>query len=98
MSTMVSILDVLTGTGYTTQFKATEKGLLSLTTKKLYHPKEVRINHFYRFEGESNPDDSSIVYAIETNSGEKGTLIDAYGAYTDSSISDFIEQVKQIHK
>lgn len=98
MSTMVSILDVLTENGYTTQFKAGEGTLLSLGTNKKYKPSDVRINHFYRFEGESNPDDSSIVYAIETTSGEKGTLIDSYGAYSDQLISAFIEQVKSIHK
>src|SRR5688572_22118555 len=90
MSTMVSILDALTGNGYTTQFKATEGVLLSLLTNKEYKPDDVKINHFYRFEGESNPYDSSIVYAIETNTGEKGTLIDSYGAYSDPLISSFI--------
>lgn len=98
MSTMVSILDELTENGYTTQFKAGEGTLLSLVTNKKYKPADVRINHFYRFEGESNPDDSSIVYAIETTSGEKGTLIDSYGAYSDQLISAFIDQVKSIHK
>ncbi|HUR31581.1 MAG TPA: hypothetical protein VMZ69_09115 [Saprospiraceae bacterium] len=98
MSTMVSILEVLSGTGYTVQFKADSTGITSLTTNKMYKPDEVMINHFHRFEGESNPDDSSIVYAIETKSGEKGTLIDSYGAYTDTSISDFINKVKSIHK
>lgn len=98
MSTMVSILSVLEGTGYTTQFKATESGIISLTTEKTYKAQDVTINHFYRFEGESNPDDSSIVYAIETKSGEKGTLIDSYGMYSDPLITAFIDEVKSIHK
>jgi hypothetical protein len=98
MSTMVSILDVLTQNGYTTQFKAGDGILLSLVTNKEYSPEEVRINHFYRFEGESNPDDSSIIYAIETDSGEKGTLIDSYGAYSDQLINAFIKEVESIHK
>ena len=98
MSTMVSILGVLTENGYTTQFKATQQGLTSMVTNKTYKPDEVSINHFYRFEGESNPDDSSIVYAIETFNGEKGTLIDSYGMYTDSQVADFIKEVESIHK
>ena len=98
MSTMVSILDVLTENGYTTQFKAGEGILLSLVSNKKFKPEDVKINHFYRFEGESNPDDSSIVYAIETNTGEKGTLIDSYGAYSDQLVSAFIKQVESIHK
>jgi len=98
MSTMVSILDVLAENGYTTQFKAGEGVLLSLMTDKEFKPNEVKINHFYRFEGESNPDDSSIVYAIETTSGEKGTLIDSYGAYSDQLVNAFIKEVESIHK
>ena len=98
MQTMTAILDVLTGTGYTTQFKVTDKGIQSLTTQKTYTSDEVSINHFYRFEGESNPDDSSIVYAIETTSGEKGTIIDSYGVYSDPLITNFITEVESIHK
>lgn len=98
MSTMVSILEVLEGNGYTAQFKVTSKGLVSIVSNKTYQANEIEINHFYRFEGESNPDDSSIVYAIETKDGVKGTLIDSYGAYSDPEISNFIKMVKTIHK
>src|SRR5688500_999199 len=98
MSTMVSILEVLEGTGYTTQFKATEKGITSMENEKSYRAEDVTINHFYRFEGESNPDDSSIVYDIETNDGQKGTLIDSYGMYNDPLVTAFIDKVKSIHK
>ena len=53
MSTMVSILDVLTENGYTTQFKAGEGILLSLVTNKKFKPHEVKINHFYTREVET---------------------------------------------
>ena len=98
MQPMVSILNSLTTSGFETQFKVTEQGLLSLTTKKAYQSGEVKVKHFYRFEGESDPSDSSIVYAIEANNGEKGTLVDGYGASSDSQVSDFMEQVEKIHK
>lgn len=98
MSTMTSILEELETNGYTVQFKATDSGLLSLASKKVYKPHEVRINHYFRFEGESNPDDSAIVYALETKNGELGTLIDSYGAFPDTEVSQFILKVKEIHK
>lgn len=98
MSSMLKILQDLTKTGYETQFKACEKGLTSMTTNTCYKPKDVEVKHFYRFEGESDPDDNSIVYAIETKTGEKGTLIDSYGAYSDPLIEKFIKQVKTIEK
>ena len=98
MSSMVSVLSKLTKSGYTTQFKPGKKGLCSMTTNKNFKPGDIKIEHFYRFEGESDPADSSIVYAIETSSGEKGTLIDSYGAQSDPLLESFIKEVQAIKK
>ena len=98
MTTMVSIVNKLTQEGFDTQFKATPGGLTSMKSEKIFRPADVEIKHFYRFEGESSSDDSSIVYAIETNTGEKGTLIDSYGAYSDPLVARFIQEVEAIKK
>ncbi len=98
MDSLVTILNSLESEGYKTQFKATAKGLESLSTFKLYQPAEIKILHFFRFEGESDPEDSAIVYAIETSSGERGTLVDSFGAYSDPMVDHFMENVKEIHK
>ncbi|MEO8147445.1 MAG: hypothetical protein ABI723_07400 [Bacteroidia bacterium] len=98
MKTMVSCLNMLMTTGFETQFKATLAGLKSLTTEQIYHPNEVKVINFYRFEGESDPSDNSIVYAIETSNGERGTLTDAYGPYSDTLVTTFMQQVEEIQK
>lgn len=94
MKSLVSILNNLTSMGFETQFKATEQGLFSLETQKIFQSDKVEIVHFYRFEGEPDPDDNAILYAIITNDGEKGTLIDAYGIYNDTRITNFMQSVK----
>jgi hypothetical protein len=46
------------------------------------------IDEFYRFEGASNPDDMSIVYAVSSQKYNlKGVLVNAYGTYADDSSS-----------
>jgi hypothetical protein len=98
MSSMVSVLAKLEQSGFTTRFQAEANGLRSLSSGSIYQPHEVKIDHFYRFEGESNPSDSAIVYAIEANNGELGTLTDGYGIAGDSLISAFIGRVQEMHK
>jgi hypothetical protein len=80
--------------GYADQFRVEKKILQSLTDKKKkYKPKDVKAVNFYRFEGPSNPDDMSILYAIETVDGTKGTLVDAYGVYSDEETGAFMQDV-----
>ena len=98
MTTLVSCINKLEAIGYITQFKAMPEGLMSLLTQKTFHPGQVRIAHFFRFEGESDPSDSSILYAIEAWDGEKGTLVDGYGTESDPHISIFIKQVNEMQK
>lgn len=84
--------------GYTTNFMAKEEGLINLDTNRIYSPHDVKISNFYRFEGESDPGDSAILYAIETSEGEKGILTDSYGPYSDTNVTAFINEVEQISK
>lgn len=97
LETMVSVMQKLEEEGYNVQFQATADGLVSLKSNKIYQPGEVRVENFYRFEGESNPDDSSIVYAIAAGD-ERGTLIDSYGRYSDEHVAGFMKLVEKINK
>ena len=93
MKTMVSCNNTLTKIGFVTQFKATPAGLLSMKTEKIFQPHEIKVPRYYRFEGESNPSDNSILYAIEANDGEKGTLVDGYGTSSDMHVANFMKNV-----
>jgi hypothetical protein len=86
--------------GYAETFKVDSKGLTTVEDKdvKHYRPGEIRIANFYRFEGFSDPQDNCILYLIETSDGRKGTLIDAYGAYSDERISAYLRKVEDIQR
>lgn len=98
MDSLTSVLNSLALSNYTTQFTITDQGLISSTTQKVYQPNQVKVVHFYRFEGKSNPGDNAILYAIETNEDEKGTIIDAYGIYNDSLVTDLMKEVEEMNK
>lgn len=94
MTDMDKCMNFLEEKGYTDQFRVEKKHLVSLQeAKKKYKPKDVKAVNFYRFEGISDPDDMSILYAIETCDGTKGTLVDAYGRYSDEATSEFMQEV-----
>lgn len=98
MKSMSACLEKMVANGYTDDFKAVENGLQSLKNDKVYLPEEVTVDNFYRFEGNSDPDDMSILYAITTNDGTKGTLIDAYGTYASPEVNEFMLAVENINK
>ncbi len=98
MNSAVECMNKLNAAGFTTQFKANEKGLKSLSTETIFKPDEVKVLTFYRFEGDTDPADESILFAIETNTGERGTLIDSYGPDNNQFVTDFIKQVEDFEK
>ncbi|WP_316814590.1 phosphoribosylpyrophosphate synthetase [Pedobacter nyackensis] len=61
-------------------------------------PEEFEIDEFYRFEGMTDPDDSSIIYAISSPVGNlRGVIIDAYGAYAENISPELLDKLKMHH-
>ena len=99
MSTLLSCMKKAKEDGYSINFNVTEEGMSHTENNvHVYSPSDVSIDNFYRFEGESDPDDNSILYLIQTADGEKGILVNAYGLYADPLVAAFIEQVEDISK
>lgn len=98
LKSLTECLEKANAEGYREQFVATEKGLKSTASEKEYSPDQIKVVDFFRFEGVSDPDDSSVLYVIETNDGQKGTLTDAYGMYADPNVAKFMTAVEEISK
>lgn len=92
LKTLVEVLNDLKDQGYDTDFNFSDGKLSALGSSDKYEAKEIKINNEFRFEGESNPADSSILYAIEAKDGTKGTLVDSYGADTHTELEDFLKK------
>ncbi len=98
MKSLTSLTNKMVLNGYDDDFKISADGLKSLKTEKVYQPDQVNIINFFRFEGQSDPDENTIMYVIETSDGLKGTLIDAYGPYADRNLSEFMNNVESFQK
>lgn len=67
--------------GYKYDFNLLDEYLELKSEKEKYTADEFEVDKVLRFEGMSNPDDNSILYAITTSNGKKGILTDGYGMY-----------------
>ena len=80
--------------GFTTDFNLKENCIICHSEK--FNPEEFKIMEFYRFEGNSDPSDEAIVYAIESKNGMKGVLVNGYGISSDA-LSDEMARKLRVH-
>lgn len=93
--TLSTAFDQLKERGFTADFEAVPNKLLKIESQdKTFSPQEVIIEEIHRFEGTSNPADTTILYAITAKESTKGILLDAYGADSSSEVADFIKDVE----
>ena len=94
MTTLSSILERLRVKKQDNEFTMSEKGFTT-DNAKFYQPEELKIIRTYRFEGESDPADSSILYLLEANDGKIGYSLDSYGAQTnhEANYDDFVRKI-----
>lgn len=98
MATLSTCMASILKLGYEENFKVKNGKLYAPSAEKAYHPASTHIDNFYRFEGASDPADNAVLYAITTDDGTKGMLLDAYGTYADEAVNKFIKDVQDIHK
>ena len=82
MNSLSNILEKLRLKKMDNEFRWTPEGFHA-GKGKAYQPEDLKIVKVYRFEGESDPSDSSVLYIIEANDGLLGYSIDAYGIYSN---------------
>ncbi len=78
--TLSEAINALVKKGYTESYEAGQTCFKGLNTKKEYHPGDLIIVESFRFEGMTNPEDQSVLFAIEATDGTKGTIIMSYNA------------------
>lgn len=98
LGTLSQTVNALQEQGYTLDFNIQQECLACRRTNTVLAPDEFEIDEVYRFEGESNPDDEAVVYAISSPAhGVKGVLVNAYGLYADDASNALVQKLRQHH-
>ena len=93
--TVTEAVNGLRSRGFTVDFNLMENCLVCNDAK--FDINDFEIVEFHRFEGDSDPSDEAVVYAIESNNGMKGVLVNGYGISADAMGDDMAKKLK-IHK
>lgn len=91
-STVSEAINKLRLDGYVTDFNLEENYITG--NKEKFNVEDLEIVDVYRYEGDSDPSDEAIVYAIESKSGVKGILVNGYGISSDSLTASLIEKIR----
>jgi hypothetical protein len=91
--TLSETIDHLSRQGFTGHFDVIAGRLRELGAGVTFRADELRIRACFRFEGVSDPGDMAIIYAIESLTGVRGTLVDAFGVYANPAIGEFVAGV-----
>ncbi len=92
--TVTEALKDLKEKGFTLDFNIAFDKLTCSENQVCLNPNEFEITAMHRFEGETNPSDEDVVYAVESKDGKlKGTITSAFGLYADSVSTEMIKKL-----
>ncbi len=84
LTPLSEVMNELRKRGYTEDFNMRSDCIYCQDGKMVLQPEDFHIDRFYRFEGESDPADQAILYAISSEKYNlKGVLVNGYGTSAD---------------
>lgn len=97
MSTYVTLSETMADLrkeGYVEDFNLQQNCLECRNGAYKVFADDFKIDKYFRFEGESNPSDSAILYAISSDRHQlKGVLVNAYGIYSEPLTDEMLEKL-----
>lgn len=83
--------------GFTIDFNLEYDCIVCHDTPISLLPDEFEIVEIYRFEGNTDPADEAIVFAIQGKNDEKGILVNGFGVYTDAVSDEMVKKLSVRH-
>lgn len=97
-NTLSEAMNDLAKRGYTSDFKLCTDGVQCEGLDIMLYPDYFEIMEYYRFEGDTDPADEAVVYAIASKDGAvKGVIVNGYGIYTDKLSDQMLKKLKEHH-
>src|SRR5574340_298869 len=90
---MTEAIQDLRKRGFVANFEFLDQEFRDVESEKTFTADELTIVEHYRFEGASDPEDMSVVYAIERQDGTRGIIADAFGVYANPELGGFLNNV-----
>jgi len=80
MQTLREAIERLEKSGYVESFHVEGEGRLEASNGRSFEPDQLQVDEMLRFEGESDPADLSILFALRSADGKaRGTFVAPYG-------------------
>src|SRR6185436_2030353 len=92
LNTINSIIYDLQTEGFVHTFSIIKDEIGCSGQRKLYKPAEIKIVKQDNYRGNPYSSSSATIYALETNDGYKGILINRRGIFADKAIERFIQK------
>jgi hypothetical protein len=89
------VVDAWRADGYEADFEVVDGGrIASDATGRTYEPEELQVDRIHRHEGTTDPGDEELLLAVTCpETGVKGTLTLAYGAYASAAEAEVARRI-----
>lgn len=93
--TLSETMKELRNEGYVEDFNLQQNCLECRAGQFKLFADEFKIDKYYRFEGDSDPSDAAILYAISSDRYRlKGVLVNAYGIYSEPLTDAMLQKLE----
>lgn len=96
--TLSQTINALKEQGYYVDFNMHNNCLICHQSPEALSPSEFEIDAIFRYEGDTDPGDESILYAISSPQYKvKGLLVNAFGIYAENDSAVLVQKLHRAH-
>jgi hypothetical protein len=97
METLSEAIARLEALGFRDSFQPVDGRLRALGAERDFSPAELVVEAVVRFEGESDPSEQAILFALRSLSGDvRGTFVAGYGVLTDPASAEIVRGLSRV--